>query len=101
MDNAKLNSIGKLWEKNGHRRLYVNRDVAMRLIGLDVARYKTGNISGATLDGELISNSAAGRIISALNNLYYDLGDGKLHYCCNCHAFDDEKLVTAIEEAIA
>ena len=65
---------GRLWEKNGMRRVYFD---AAALYGLEVARYHTGNISTAYLDGELISNSAASRLLSQVGaaKFWYDLTD--------------------------
>ena len=78
---------GKLWEKsinNGMlRRIYFNADLVVEFIGLSVSRYNTGNISGATLNGEKISNSEAGRILSGMDKIYYDLNDGKFHWTEN------------------
>lgn len=98
MENEKINAIGKIWEKAGYRRLYVRLDVAMRLIGLDVSYYRTGNISGATLKGELISNRYAGRIIASLKNCYYDLNAKKL---VNDDFDWDDQILAAVEEALA
>lgn len=51
------------------------------LIGLEVDRYNTGNISAAWLHGEVISNAEAGRILSAIRSARYYLDmDGELHY---------------------
>lgn len=53
------------WTKPGTSqvRRYVRNWPA--LIGLEVSHYNTGNISGARLDGEHISNAEAGRILAA------------------------------------
>lgn len=64
---------GKVWEKGNMRRVYFNASAW----GLDVERYNTGNISGATINGERISNSEAGRCLMV--KVWYDLGDGKVH----------------------
>lgn len=54
----------KAWTSpRGAVRLYV-QNVA-EVIGLDIDRYKSGNISGATLGGETISNADAGRMADA------------------------------------
>ena len=64
---------GRLWEKNGYRRIYLNNLPA--LYGLKYDTYRTGNISYAELDGEKISNNSARQILFMLNNakFYYDL----------------------------
>ena len=66
-----LNLGLRVWEKGGHRRIYVNSDEAMnRIFGLSVERYNTGRICSATLNGECISNSKARAICGC--NPYYD-----------------------------
>jgi len=69
---------GSEWKKNEMHRVYFN-DFSERL-GLHVQLYNTGNISGATLNGEHISNSEAKKIIGRLNELkvWYDMTTGKL-----------------------
>src|SRR5690554_4896083 len=57
---------GRLWEKNGHRRIYINN--LSVLYGLETTRYNTGNIASAKLDGERISNNSARQILSMLNS---------------------------------
>jgi len=70
---------GKLWEKNGMRRVYFNslRD----RFGLKTSHYNTGNISSASLDGEAISNCRAREIGFCLENgkIWYDMSDNKFH----------------------
>jgi hypothetical protein len=75
---AAMKSLGREWTKDDYHRIYF--DDLPALYGLSVSRYNSGNISGASLDGERISNGAAGRILAALDGkLYYDLADGKYH----------------------
>ena len=63
-----LEKLGfKRWTKGNMDRMYINA----RDLGLDLSYYKTGNISGATLDGEHISNSF-GRDLKAAKT-YIDL----------------------------
>lgn len=51
------------------------------IIDLDIVRYKTGNIKAATLRDEVISNSEANRILSAVRSARYYLDDtGELHF---------------------
>lgn len=69
---------GREWTKAGHHRVYVN-DIA-GLLGLEVSYYRTGNISSASLDGEGgISNAEAGRLLGAVDKVWFDAADGKLH----------------------
>lgn len=67
----KLTNLGcSVWEKYGKKRIYFNDNQLAKVFGLVVARYKTGAIKNAELNGEKISNSKAGKIIA--NNPYFD-----------------------------
>ena len=63
------------WTKYGKDRLYL-RGLAKTVGGLDYSTYKSGNIDSATLDGEKISNSAAGRVLRNVSDAYIDLKSG-------------------------
>lgn len=66
---------GKEWRsESGAHRIYFN-DLA-GLYGLETSRYKTGNISSASLRGSGISNSQARKIESAFfgAKVWYDVG---------------------------
>lgn len=66
-----LEAGGKLWEKGGRSRIYINGDSAIESVfGLSLKRYGTGNILSAELNGEKISNSKARKIVC--HNPYYD-----------------------------
>jgi hypothetical protein len=69
------------WRRPGTTeiRRYVNN--IHELIGLDISRYRTGNISSASLGDEWISNSDAGRLGSNAKELkiWVD-ADGILHW---------------------
>lgn len=69
---------GTLWEKSGMRRIYFNNLAA--LMGLSISYYKTGNISSARHNGERISNGAAGRMLSSIDKLWFDLADNKFYF---------------------
>ena len=72
---------GKHWEKYDKNRVYFNGPDLAKLRGYEWEYYKTGNISSATKNGEVISNSEMKRVLSDLNcKLYYDLDDGNFHY---------------------
>lgn len=74
----KLIELGaKRWSKAGKDRLYLN-DAGLKLAELDIDRYNTGNISSATMAGDKISNSKAGKIIPAVSQGYIDLESGKV-----------------------
>lgn len=74
-----LKKIGSEWKNHGKHRIYFNDDLKHEIIGLDVDYYKSGNVSGATLNGERISNSEARRVMSKLGSMYYDFSDQKFH----------------------
>lgn len=55
--------VGKRWEgRNGAIRYYINDWAA--LVGLEIDRYKSGNICGASYRGEPLSNGKAGRLLT-------------------------------------
>lgn len=68
---------GSRWQRNGMDRVYINHWAT--LAGLETSRYNTGNIAGATFDGELISNSQASKILGSIDKLWFDTADGKFH----------------------
>jgi hypothetical protein len=65
---------GKLWEKGTMRRVYFNPETVMKM---DVNHYNSGNVSSASINGEGISNSEAGRALEC--KFWYDLADGQFH----------------------
>lgn len=77
MDETKLMTIGKLWEKNGMKRFYFNN--LLDLYGLEITRYGTGKISSARLNGQKISNTQATKLINkmALGKFWYDCNAGE------------------------
>lgn len=70
---------GSLWQKSGMCRVYFNG--LARWFGLECDCYKTGNIAYATLNGERISNTQAGKIAGrfGFSKLYFDLTDHRYH----------------------
>lgn len=70
---------GHRWTKADKDRVYVNKDIWTKLIGLEVSNYNSGNISGATLDGDRISNSAAYDILTGVEKVYWDSADNQIH----------------------
>ena len=90
---------GSLWEKHGRSRVYFNR--LAELYGLDVSFYRTGNVSAATLDDHLISNSEARRILARLAaaRFWYDNQEGRFDgWPLKQH--DREWLVRAVERRV-
>lgn len=70
---------GKTWtpERGGTTRIYLN-DWAT-LVGLEISHYKTGNISGATLNGHKLSNGRAYKLLLD-SKVYLDTADGKTYF---------------------
>lgn len=85
---------GKLWESGDRRRAYFN-DLAA-LIGFEVHRYGTGNISSAYLDGEHVSNTRATSLETSLRfaKLWFDLASGEWGW-----KIDDSRLLSGSEIA--
>jgi hypothetical protein len=86
---------GNRWQKNGMDRVYLN-DWA-DLAGLEVSRYNTGNISGASYQGEGISNSQAYKLLGSIDKVWFDAADGKLH----CYYGHSESRVATREQVWA
>lgn len=81
MTEQKINELSEKysrWTKTGYNgrkydRIYFNAED----LGLEVRKYKTGNVAEAYVNGEKISNSEARRILNS--KAYYDIVEGKLH----------------------
>lgn len=84
--------------KTGEVRFYVNN--LAELIGLDVSRYGTGNISSARLNGEKTSNAEAGRILQAVGKAWIG-GDGSIHVSDGCTRGGYEWVAADLRKAIA
>lgn len=93
---------GNRWQKNEMDRVYIN-DLA-KWYGLEVQRYGTGNICGASLDGAHISNAEAGRILEALGatKFWWDVTTEKFMYrsSYNGTRFDMAAMIAAIKAAV-
>lgn len=71
----KLEGIGfNRWTKYGKDRLYASEEA----IGLSFEYYNTGNVSGALLEGERISNSKGVKIAASVCRSYIDAQTGKI-----------------------
>lgn len=67
----KLEALGiSAWERGDMKRYYLDDEHLEAVFGLWIDRYKTGNICSASLNGEGISNAAAGRLIG--QKIYFD-----------------------------
>ena len=81
MTEQKINELSvkySRWTKEGwngkkYDRIYFNAED----LGLEVRKYKTGNVAEAYVNGEKISNSEARRILNS--KAYYDIIEDKLH----------------------
>lgn len=92
---------GRRWQKNGHDRVYLN-DFAT-VPGLELDHYKSGNISGAWLDDEKVSNAEGGRLATAVDKVYYDAADGKVHIKWgwgNPRSLDRDEIATRVFGAV-
>lgn len=69
-------TIGKLWEKDTLRRYYISADKVRELIGLEVTRYGTGNVSYAELNGEKISNAKGSSYYRIATNCKFYVENG-------------------------
>ena len=87
---------GKEWRKGDRHRVYINRHVLQRLLGMEVRYYDTGNIRHAELRGQHISNSEARRILNS--EIFWE--DGELHILTASH-WHRQDIIDAINAAIA
>lgn len=68
----KLEAMGiEAWEKGDMKRYYVSEAQFEAVFGLAIDRYKSGNICGATLNGEPISNAQAAKLVNG-KKIYFD-----------------------------
>lgn len=88
--------FGRTWVSNDgtKRRVYFPETLLARLIGLRISTYKTGNISGATLDGEKISNGRADKIRTLLRF-------GKAYFDCHTQTLVTENLGSYADDIVA
>lgn len=67
----KLEALGiSAWERGEMKRYYINDDQLEAVFGLSIGRYNSGNICGASLNGEGISNSKAYKLLG--RGIWYD-----------------------------
>ena len=79
------------WTKTGYDgkkydRIYFNAED----LGMKVEYYNSGNVSGASIDGEKVSNSEAKRILGS--KAFLDLTTGKLHIDDKMEEYFGEKI---------
>lgn len=67
----KLEELGiDVWECGDMKRYYINDENLEAVFGLEIDRYKSGNIFSARLNGEGISNNCAAKLIGM--KIYFD-----------------------------
>ena len=71
--------FGRVWEKYGKKRLYLDENKVMKEMGFELEFYKSGNIAHAKLNGEKISNNKAWEVRSDLLNSYIDFHTGLIY----------------------
>ena len=78
MTEEQYEKLGRTWVSNDgtKRRIYFPETLLAELIGFTYSTYKTGNISGASLNGNKLSNGKAERLRT-------DLRFGKAYFDCN------------------
>ncbi|EFT5968004.1 hypothetical protein H2329_000346 [Salmonella enterica] len=72
---------GKLWEKNGMRRVYFNGDIVAAAVGFEYGTYKTGNIKWACLGDASLANGRANAVRTMIytGKFWFDTADNKIH----------------------
>lgn len=91
---------GNLWERGGHRRVYLNHWA--HLAGLRTERYNSGNISYAELNGTEISNTRAYKLLSDAK-VYWENGQilTNLKYGAERARIDADELIATLMAGIA
>ncbi|EHL5405197.1 hypothetical protein KD288_001372 [Salmonella enterica] len=72
---------GKLWEKNGMRRVYFNGDIVAAAVGFEYDTYKTGNVKWACLGDYSLANGRANAVRTMIytGKFWFDTADNKIH----------------------
>ncbi|EAV6338653.1 hypothetical protein ACQSFK_13440 [Salmonella enterica] len=72
---------GKLWEKNGMRRVYFNGDIVAAAVGFEYDTYKTGNVKWACLGDASLANGRANAVRTMIytGKFWFDTADNKIH----------------------
>lgn len=91
---------GNLWERSGHRRVYL--DDWATLAGINVTHYNSGSISYAEFDGEQLSNSKAYKLLSGAK-VYWEDGQIRTNLRRNAEyaRLDADTLIDALLAGIA
>ncbi|EKG5016061.1 hypothetical protein O3Q57_001086 [Salmonella enterica] len=72
---------GKLWKKNGMRRVYFNGDIVAAAVGFEYDTYKTGNVKWACLGDASLANGRANAVRTMIHSgkFWFDTADNKIH----------------------
>ena len=85
---TKLEEAGaNRWTKYGKDRMYLS-ETGDALMNLELDFYKSGNVCGAWLNNEKISNRESFRVREAYSRAYIDLASGKVYECVGRYADD-------------
>lgn len=87
--------FGRVWEKYGKKRLYLDEQKVMKEMGFELDFYKSGNIAYAELNGEKISNNKAWEVRSDLLNSYIDFHTGLIY---SRHGLTEDELAAMIDK---
>ena len=70
---------GKYWEKGNFKRVYFNFEVLLKVLGIEVDYYNTGNICSIYVGDEKWSNCQGKKLLDALrtSKVFYDLVTGE------------------------
>jgi hypothetical protein len=68
---------GSRWQRNGMDRIYFSNWA--EFAGLQLSFYGTGSISGATWQGQLVSNSQGCKLATSIDKLWFDVTDSRFH----------------------
>lgn len=94
IENKLIELGGNLWEGGSHRRVYLNN--WLELAGFEITRYKTGNISSASLGGEKISNAKASELGGV--KCFWDCNAGRMVFQGSARMLDEAR--DALESAL-
>lgn len=66
---------GKYWEKKDFKRVYFNFEILLKVLGIEVDYYNTGNICSICVDGKKWSNCQGKKLLQTLkgSKVFYDL----------------------------
>lgn len=70
---------GKYWEKGNFKRVYFNFEVLLKVLGIEVDYYNTGNLCSIYVDGEKWSNYKGKKLLQTLkgSKVFYDLASNE------------------------